>query len=75
MKGNLLQIQKSRKLNITKEEYFNIIRKKTATLIAACTASGARSVGADHKTIEIFKKFGENVGMAFQIKDDLFDYQ
>jgi octaprenyl-diphosphate synthase len=72
--GELLQIQKSRKLNITKDEYFNIIRKKTATLIAACTASGARSVGADQKTIEIFKKFGENVGMAFQIKDDLFDY-
>jgi octaprenyl-diphosphate synthase len=73
--GELLQIQKSRKLNITKEEYFNIIRKKTATLIGACTASGARSVGADAQTIELFKNFGENVGMAFQIKDDLFDYQ
>lgn len=72
--GELLQIQKSRKLNITKDEYFTIIRKKTATLIAACTASGARSVGADQKTVEVFKKFGENVGMAFQIKDDLFDY-
>jgi len=73
--GELLQIQKSRKLNITKEEYFDIIRKKTATLIGACTASGARSVGADSQTIDLFKKFGENVGMAFQIKDDLFDYQ
>jgi len=72
--GELMQMQKSRKLNITKEEYFNIIRKKTATLIAACTASGASSVGADQKTVEVFKKFGENVGMAFQIKDDLFDY-
>jgi octaprenyl-diphosphate synthase len=73
--GELMQMQKSRKLNITKEEYFDIIRKKTATLIAACTASGAQSVGADQNTIEVFKKFGENAGMAFQIKDDLFDYQ
>lgn len=73
--GELLQIQKSRKLNITKEEYFDIIRKKTAALIGACTASGARSVGADSQIIEAFRKFGENVGMAFQIKDDLFDYQ
>jgi len=72
--GELMQMQKSRKLNITKEEYFNIIRKKTATLISACTASGAMSVGADQETIEVFKKFGENIGMAFQIKDDLFDY-
>jgi octaprenyl-diphosphate synthase len=73
--GELLQIYKSRKLNITKEEYFNIIRKKTATLIGACTASGVRSAGSDAHTIELFKKFGENIGMAFQIKDDLFDYQ
>ncbi len=73
--GELLQIQKSRKLNINKEEYFNIIRMKTATLIAACTASGAHSVGADKSTVEHMKKFGENVGMAFQIKDDMFDYQ
>jgi len=75
IEGELLQIQKSRKLNITKEEYFDIIRMKTAALIAACTASGARSVGADKTTVEHMKKFGENVGMAFQIKDDLFDYQ
>jgi octaprenyl-diphosphate synthase len=73
--GELLQLQKSRKLNITKEEYFEIIHKKTATLIGACTASGARSVNADIQTIDLLKKFGENVGMAFQIKDDLFDYQ
>ncbi|MBL7110915.1 MAG: polyprenyl synthetase family protein [Bacteroidales bacterium] len=73
--GELLQIQKSRKLNITKEEYFEIIRKKTATLIAACTASGAKSVGCDDETIQRLKVFGENIGMAFQIKDDLFDYQ
>ncbi len=75
IEGELLQIQKSRKLNINKEEYFEVIRMKTATLIAACTASGAHSVGADKKTVENLKKFGENVGMAFQIKDDLFDYQ
>lgn len=73
--GELHQIQKSRKLNITKDEYFKIIRKKTATLIAACTASGAKSVGRDDETVQLFKNFGENVGMAFQIKDDLFDYQ
>jgi octaprenyl-diphosphate synthase len=72
--GELMQMQKSRKLNITKDEYFSIIRKKTATLIAACAASGAHSAGGDQKTVEVFKKFGENVGMAFQIKDDLFDY-
>ena len=73
--GELYQIQKSRKLNITKEEYFEIIRKKTATLIAACTASGAKSVGCDDETVAQLKQFGENIGMAFQIKDDLFDYQ
>lgn len=73
--GELLQIHKSRKLNINKEEYYQIIRKKTATLISACTASGAYSAGADKAIIENLKKFGENVGMAFQIKDDLFDYQ
>jgi len=72
--GELMQMQKSRKLNITEEEYFSIIMKKTATLIAACTASGVLSTGADQATVELFKKFGENVGMAFQIKDDLFDY-
>ncbi len=73
--GELLQIQKSRKLNINKEEYFEIIRKKTATLIAACTASGAKSVGCDDETVQRMKLFGESIGMAFQIKDDLFDYQ
>ena len=52
-----------------------IIRKKTATLIAACTASGARSITADHSTIEKMKEFGIKIGTAFQIKDDLFDYE
>ena len=73
--GELMQIQKSRKLNITKEEYFEIIRKKTATLIAACTACGAWSASKDEKLTEKFRLFGEKIGMAFQIKDDLFDYQ
>ena len=73
--GELMQMQKSRKLNITKEEYFEIIRKKTATLIAACTACGAWSASQDNELTEKFRIFGEKVGMAFQIKDDLFDYQ
>lgn len=73
--GELLQIQKSRKLNITKEEYFDIIRKKTATLISACAACGAKSINSDPVTVEQLRLFGEYVGMAFQIKDDLFDYQ
>ena len=73
--GELYQIQKSRKLNITDDEYYTIIRQKTATLIAACTATGAQSAGASVKEVEKLKLFGEQVGMAFQIRDDLFDYQ
>jgi len=73
--GELLQIQKSRKLNIDEETYFKIIRKKTASLIAACTACGAKSAGADIELISKMHKFGELLGTAFQIKDDLFDYQ
>jgi len=73
--GELMQMQKSRKLNITKEEYFEIIRKKTATLIAACTACGAWSACQDNELTEKLRIFGEKVGMAFQIKDDLFDYR
>jgi octaprenyl-diphosphate synthase len=73
--GELLQIQKSRKLNLTEEVYYDIIRKKTASLIAACTACGAKSSGADDSLVEKMWQFGEYVGMAFQIKDDLLDYQ
>jgi octaprenyl-diphosphate synthase len=73
--GELLQIQKTRKLNITEEEYFTIIRKKTATLLASCTASGARSVTDDKEIVGKMKEFGINLGIAFQIKDDLFDYE
>lgn len=73
--GELLQIQKSRKLNLTEEQYYEIIRKKTATLIASCTASGAKSVSASDEVVDQMWKFGEYIGMAFQIKDDLLDYQ
>lgn len=72
--GELMQIEKARKLDITEEVYFEIIRRKTATLIAACCAMGVSSVGADVETIEKARLFGEKVGIAFQIKDDLFDY-
>ena len=73
--GELLQIQKSRKLNITEDDYYRIIRKKTAALIAACTACGAKSSGMDDEMVEKMRLFGEYTGMAFQIKDDLLDYQ
>jgi octaprenyl-diphosphate synthase len=72
--GELLQIEKARQLDITEDVYFEIIRKKTATLIAACTAIGATSVDADKTDVEKMRKFGELIGIAFQIKDDLFDY-
>jgi octaprenyl-diphosphate synthase len=73
--GELLQIEKARKLDIEEEIYFEIIRKKTASLIASCCASGAHGSGADKETVDKMHKFGELTGIAFQIKDDLFDYQ
>ena len=72
--GELLQIEKARKLDITEDIYFDIIRQKTATLIAACCGIGAASVGANQETVQQMRKFGEYIGIAFQIKDDLFDY-
>ena len=73
--GELLQIEKARRLDITEDVYYDIIRQKTATLIAACCAIGACSVKPEATDeIEQFRKFGELSGMAFQIKDDLFDY-
>jgi len=72
--GELLQIEKARKLDITEAVYYEIIRQKTATLIAACCALGAKSVTDDEQQVEKMRKFGELIGMAFQIKDDLFDY-
>lgn len=72
--GELLQIEKARRLDITEAIYYEIIRQKTATLIAACCALGAKSVSEDPDLVEAMRKFGELIGMAFQIKDDLFDY-
>jgi len=73
--GELLQIEKSRGLNTSESVYFDIIRKKTAVLLASCTAAGAKSTGASDEQVEMMRQFGENIGIAFQIKDDLFDYQ
>jgi len=72
--GELLQIEKARKLDITEDIYYEIIRQKTATLIAACCGIGAASVGATNEVVQQMRKFGEYIGIAFQIKDDLFDY-
>jgi octaprenyl-diphosphate synthase len=72
--GELLQIEKARRLDISEEIYYEIIRQKTASLVAACCASGAASVTDDKNTIAKFKEFGILTGMAFQIKDDLFDF-
>ncbi|NLR94137.1 polyprenyl synthetase family protein [Flammeovirga agarivorans] len=72
--GELMQIEKARRLDITEDVYFEIIRQKTATLIAACTAVGASSSGASEEVIKKMHKMGEKIGIAFQIKDDLFDY-
>lgn len=72
--GELLQMEKARRLDISEDDYLNIIRQKTASLIASCCAVGAAAAGADAERIEKFRLFGEKVGMAFQIKDDLFDY-
>jgi octaprenyl-diphosphate synthase len=73
--GEMLQILESRKLAITEEKYFEIIRKKTATLISSCAASGAKSVQASDFVVMQMAQFGEYMGIAFQIKDDLLDYQ
>ena len=72
--GELLQIEKARGLNFKEEVYFDIIRQKTASLIAACCASGAAAGGASPDEVERMRTFGELTGIAFQIKDDLFDY-
>ena len=72
--GELMQMEKARQLDITEEVYFEIIRQKTASLIASCCAIGASSSGASPEVVQQMKTFGELVGMAFQIKDDLFDF-
>jgi octaprenyl-diphosphate synthase len=73
--GELLQIEKTRKLNITESEYFKIIANKTASLVAACCASGTASTGANEETVKQMWNMGEMLGIAFQIKDDLLDYE
>jgi octaprenyl-diphosphate synthase len=73
--GELLQIEKARKLDITEEVYYEIITAKTASLIASCCATGAASAGGNKELINRMHDFGEAVGIAFQIKDDLFDYE
>ncbi|MBT8194984.1 MAG: polyprenyl synthetase family protein, partial [Bacteroidia bacterium] len=73
--GELLQIEKARKLDIDEKVYFDIIQKKTASLIASCCSCGAASAGCDDREIEKMRLLGENIGIAFQIKDDLFDYE
>ena len=72
--GELLQIEKARRLDIKEEIYFEIIRKKTAVLISSCCACGASAMNESEEVIEKLAFFGEKVGIAFQIKDDLFDY-
>merc|ERR1711974_168098 len=72
--GELLQIEKARRLDITEDVYYDIIKKKTATLIAACCSLGAASVNPNSDDVTLMRLFGEKIGMAFQIKDDLFDY-
>ncbi|MEN9512231.1 MAG: hypothetical protein RLZZ370_2050 [Bacteroidota bacterium] len=72
--GELMQLERSRFLDITEEIYFEIIRQKTASLIASCCAIGAASAGADATQVEQFRLFGERIGLAFQIRDDLFDF-
>jgi octaprenyl-diphosphate synthase len=72
--GELLQYEKSRKLNLDEEVYYDIIKGKTASLLASACAAGASTTFEDPQQIEQLKLFGEKVGMAFQVKDDLFDY-
>ncbi|HWK58511.1 MAG TPA: polyprenyl synthetase family protein [Parapedobacter sp.] len=74
IEGELLQLEKARRMDIDESIYFEVIRQKTASLIASCCACGAASTGADDATVEQMRQFGEKVGMAFQIKDDLFDF-
>lgn len=73
--GELLQIEKARRLDIDEAVYYEIIRQKTATLIASCCAVGAASARSNETQIAHMKEFGQLIGIAFQIKDDLFDYE
>jgi octaprenyl-diphosphate synthase len=72
--GELLQMEKARKMDVDEPIYYDVIRQKTASLIASCCACGAASAGADDETVERMRLFGEKIGIAFQIKDDMFDF-
>lgn len=72
--GELLQLSNVSNLQFSEEIYFDVIRKKTAVLFAACTKSGALSVGVTDEQAEFARQFGEYIGLCFQIKDDIFDY-
>ncbi len=72
--GELQQIEHARRMDMDEETYYDIIRRKTATLIEACTNAGAVSAGADEQTREALTRYGSALGMAFQIRDDIFDY-
>src|ERR1700749_1814468 len=72
--GELLQVEKVRRMDVDEPVYYEVIRQKTASLIASCCACGAASAGADDETVEKMKLFGEKIGIAFQIKDDMFDF-
>lgn len=74
IEGELLQVEKVRKMDVEEPLYYDVIRQKTASLIASCCECGAASSGADDATIEKMRLFGEKVGIAFQIKDDMFDF-
>jgi octaprenyl-diphosphate synthase len=72
--GELLQVEKVRRMDVDEPIYYEVIRQKTASLIAACCACGAASAGADDETVQKMRLFGEKIGIAFQIKDDMFDF-
>jgi octaprenyl-diphosphate synthase len=74
IEGELLQVEKVRRMDIDEPVYYEVIRQKTASLIASCCECGAASAGADDETIEKMRLFGEKIGIAFQIKDDMFDF-
>ncbi len=75
IKGEIFEIQKARKLDINEEDYFRMIADKTASLISACCELGALTVNASNTERVALRQFGENLGLAFQIKDDLLDYE
>src|SRR6218665_614 len=72
--GELLQVEKVRRMDVDEPVYYEVIRQKTASLIAACCACGAASAGASDEVVEKMRDFGEKIGIAFQIKDDMFDF-